>query len=202
MAKNGKAKTKAKAETKPKAKSKKGRRPEGGLGLRDDERQALHFRHVREFEAAQAIKKAADNDFKSVKDRIKDEGGSIGAIELTLKLRTEEGQEAFKAMMAEQAEVAKWNGVGVQIELFGKDADPIYEDGKRAAMNDEPAKPPGHLAQKAQQRWLSGHADGRVALNATRAENFHRPDPASIGEVAADLVSRLGDQPPAEQLAH
>lgn len=205
MAKNGKAKTKAEAKTKAKTAKPtkaKGRHPDGGLGLREDERQALHFRHVREFEASQAEKKRVDSDFKSVKDRIKEEGGSISAIELTLKLRTEEGQAAFKAAMAEQAEVARRNGVGVQVEMFGKDVDPIHEDGKRAAMNDEPCKPPAHLAQKAAQRWIGGHAEGRVALNTMRAENFRKPEVSTIGEATADLVSKLGDQPSADQLAH
>lgn len=190
---------------KPKTTRKKGgRRPEGGMGLRDDERQALHFRHVKEFEAAQDVKKQGDKDFKSVKDRIKEEGGSIKAIELTLALRTEEGQQAFQARIAEEAEVAKWNGVGVQLQMFASASeDVIFEDGKRAAMQDEKAKPPGHLGDKAQQRWLAGHSAGRIALNTTRAEGF-KPLGEVVGDLAekAGIAASLGTQAPSYQEAH
>jgi hypothetical protein len=184
---NGPANGKAAKKT-----SKGGRRPKGGLGLRDDERQALHFRHVREFETSLTKKKDADGAHKKVKDKIKEEGGSIKAIELTLALRTEEGQQAFQSRMAEEVEVAKWNGVGVQLGLFGeKGADAIFEEGKRAAMQDQPAKAPSHLGAKAQQRWLAGHAEGRTALNTTRAGGFR-----SLGETVKDMVPpAVGDQP-------
>ena len=189
---NGRAKN-GHAKEKPETKGKGGRRPKGGLGLRDDERQALHFRHVKEFEASLLKENDAKKAHKKIKDRIKEEGGSIKALELTLALRTEDGQQAFQASMAEQVEIAKWNGVGVQLGMFSEQAsnDAIYEDGKRAAMQDEPAKPPSHLSQKPAQRWLAGFNAGRTALNVTRAGGFKK-----LGDVAKDMLPPpVGDQP-------
>ena len=155
--------------------------------LSDDELQALHFRHVGEYEKALEAKKGADAEMKNVGKRIKSEGGTVKAVKLTILLRTEEGQAAFHADIAEQMRVAEWNGIGVQTEMFGAataDRDPIFEDGKRAAMQDEPCKPPEHLAHKAAQRWIAGHGAGRVATNAQRAtDGFHK-----FGDVAADIM--------------
>lgn len=136
--------------------------------LTDDERQALHFRHVKEWEKALGAKKAADAEMKNVGKRIKSEGGDVKLCKLTVELRTEEGTTEFRERMAREAEVANWNGVGVQIDLFGDAREPAadraYSNGKRAGMNGEPARPPHSPETEQYREWMRGHGDGNEAL--------------------------------------
>jgi len=139
--------------------------------LTDEQRQALHLnQHVPAYAKALEVKKKADADLKNVAKLIKAEGGSVSAVKLTLALRTPEGEAAFRAKLAEEHEVAIWNGVGVQIDLFADERQPsedkAYEAGKRAGMSGETAKPPHDPSTPQARRWLEGHADGQAVVSA------------------------------------
>jgi hypothetical protein len=155
--------------------------------VNDEQRQAIHFRHVKEYERDLVLKNNADSRLKATAERIKKEGGVIKMIKLAIAFNTEEGERAFQMRIAQEAEVARWHGVGVQLDLFGKQkqtpAEKHFEDGKRAALNDQPAKPPEYLSQRDAEHWLNGHTEGRKALNVERAQGF-KP----LGEIAGGLV--------------
>lgn len=140
-------------------------------GLSDAQRQALHLgQHVPAYSKALEVKKKADADFKNVCKLIKSEGGSVKAVKLTLELRTPEGEAAFRARVAEETEVAIWNGVGIQVDMFADQLQPsedkAFEAGKRAGMSGESAKPPHDPSTKQHTRWLDGHAEGQAILSA------------------------------------
>lgn len=152
--------------------------------LNDAERQALHFRHVKEYEGALAVKKKGDADLKNCAKRIKAEGGSVKAIKLSIELATPEGESAFRARLAEQQEVAAWNGVGIQVDMFADERQPAedraFEEGKRAGMKGEDRKPPYDPSVPQHQKWLEGYGEGNAVL---ASEGFKRLTP--VEQVAA-----------------
>lgn len=150
----------------PKKEAKEGHNLEG---LSDAERQALHLsQHVPAYAKALEVKKKADADLKNVCKLIKAEGGSVTAVKLTIALRTPEGEAAFRARLAEEQEVALWNGVGVQIDLFADAREPAedkaFAAGKRAGLAGETAKPPHDPSVPQYARWMEGHAEGQAIV--------------------------------------
>lgn len=191
MAKNGKGRPggTSKPKTNKNGKEPPVRKPKKTVeAVTDEQRQAKHFQHLKDYERDLTLKKSADARLKATEERIKKEGGVVKMIKLAVALKTEEGELAFQTRIAQEAEIARWHGVGIQLDLFGKQkksvAEKHFEDGKRAALNDDPAKPPEYLGQKEAQHWLSGHAEGRKTLNVDRATTGFKP----IGEVATDLI--------------
>lgn len=173
--KTGKAKT-GKAKTTAKAKAPKAEKPTAAT-LSDQERQKLLFKHKRILKPLLAYKKEANDDVREAYEIAKKEGITRKQIELAIALENAEGVEAMKTDLAWMADVARWSGVAKQLDLFGAKDDTtkserLFEDGRIAALNDQPAKPPDHLAQKDAQVWLDGHAAGRTSLNETRASGF------------------------------
>lgn len=205
--KNGKAKSGSKSYGKEK-KPRKARAPKPTAeALSDQERQKQAFALSRELAVADAEKKEAADNRKSVTDKIKATGFTVKQIELLNELKTGEGQETFKIFAAQTAEVVRWSGVGVQLGLFGdpreSKADKLFEDGKRAAFDDQPARPPDQLSQKDAQRWLAGHAEGRTLLNSDRASGF-KPMSDVVANLAekAGIAGALGTEPPTHQEVH
>ena len=146
--------------------------------LNDDQQQVLFFQHKRKIKELTARKKIAADALSEAFALAKAEGISKKSLELALQLETDEGKAKLEAERAEQERVARWMGepLGTQGDLVG---DVQFDAGKRAAMNDEPARPPSQLAQRDHQRWLEGHAAGVQLMNAQRAGGF----------------KKLGDQP-------
>lgn len=183
---NGKARGKPKANDTAKKPRVKKEKPTVEA-LTDVQRQHKHFEHVKAYENADAVKKRADKGLAQVKKLIEAEGGSVKAVKLAIELKSDKGEKTFNVRLAEMAEVCRWNGVGIQLDLFGKQkksvAEHFREAGKRAALNDEARKPPDSLGQKDADVWMQGFDEGRTALNAERAQGFK-----SVGEVAADLI--------------
>jgi hypothetical protein len=158
--------------------------------LTAEERQALHFRHTREYESALQVKKDAASAFLAVTRRIKAEGGKVSQIKISIALKTPEGEEAFLAEMSERAEVAQWNGVGVQMALFGGDGEedrtPLIErsraEGKRAGMRGDPRRAP--YQGEAEQEWLAGHAEGQEILVSTNMKRGASADEIQLDDAA------------------
>jgi uncharacterized protein (UPF0335 family) len=155
----------------------------------DDADKALHFVHLRDYEKALAEKKKADADFKNITKRIKAEGGSVDAIKLTIQLRGQEGEKAFKETMEQMLRVARWNGlpIGTQTSLFDEDRRPIEEralnEGKTAGMRGENPSvpnvyPPDSPAGKA---WMEGWHEGQKAIF-----NIQRPATSQLLRPEAD----------------
>ena len=164
--------------------------------LSDQQQQALMFSYKRKLKPLLAAEKEAKAAVTKQYELAKKEGITKKELELAIALETEEGIEKEKRELANKHRIARWMGVGKQLELFdGKEihAERIFEDGRRAGLDDWPARPPAHLGQKDQQTWLEGHATGRTALNAMRATKFKAlaGDAVPVGEAAAKVVEQV-----------
>ena len=138
----------------------------------------LFFQHKRKIKELTATAEIAKKALREAYGLAKAEGISKKELELALELETDEGKAKLEAERQRQERVARWMGepLGSQGDLVG---DAHFDAGKRAAMNDEPARVPKHLAQRDAQRWLAGHAEGVQLINKQRAGGF----------------KKLGDQP-------
>lgn len=146
--------------------------------LNDDQLLVLFFQHKRKVKELEATLRVAKDALAQGYKLAAAEGISKKELKLAIELETDEGKAKLEAERGRQERVARWMGepLGTQRDLVG---DVQFDAGKRAAMNDEPARPPSQLAQRDHQRWLEGHAAGVQIMNAQRASGF----------------KKLGDQP-------
>lgn len=160
--------------------------------LSDQERQRLLFAHRRKLKPLLAAKRNADDAVRKAFELAKKEGIPKKELDLAIRLETEDGVDAVRGQIEQMLRIDRWVGaeIGVQLEMFAKQdsRERNFEDGRRAALDDKPAKPPGHLSQQAEKHWLDGHAEGVKQISVSRAEGF-RP----LGTVAADMI---GTEPP------
>lgn len=176
---------------------------EAGVGhnsvkeLSGEERQALHYRHVKEYELSLSAFKAAQADLRQVGKRVKAGGGSVAAIKLTLALRTPEGEEAFRARMAEETEIAYWSGVGVQLSMFDEAMvpadDKAYEAGKRHGLAGERPNNPYHHTLSQHAKYDSGYRDGnevlaRASFNVKPSEDLPKGSSSKAAESFDDAI--------------
>jgi hypothetical protein len=161
----GKAKSKAKA-AKPTAEQ-----------LSDQEAKSRLLKHRKGLmpliEAKKAASKAVTDAFKKAEA----DGVSRVALKHAILLATPEGREKLATAFELEMTVERWlgNPLGHQSDMgFPKQSqsDKAFDEGYRAAMNDEPCKPPSNLAQPTAQRWMAGHHKGMAELNAARASEF------------------------------
>lgn len=138
--------------------------------LTEQERQALHYRHCREYEVALAAKKKTDADFKNCGKRIKAEHDSVAKVKKTLEARSPEGEAKLKAEITETAEVLRWSGVlvGENKDMFPEDRTPAVErafaEGRRAGLDGQVAKPPHDPSTPQHMHWMNGWQEGQGAL--------------------------------------
>lgn len=138
--------------------------------LTEGERQALHYRHCREYEVALAAKKKSDAEIKNVGKRIKAEHDSVAKVKKTIEARSPEGEAKLKAEIAETAEVLRWSGVSVgeTAELFPEDRTPGVDraraEGRRAGLDGQAAKPPHDPSVPQYGAWMDGWQDGQGEL--------------------------------------
>jgi len=164
--------------------------------LSDQQRQALLFARKRKLKPLLEDEKQAKAAVTKQYELAKKEGIPKKDLKLAIALESEDGIEAAKLDIERTNRIARWMGVGKQLELFsGKEiaAERHYEDGRRAALDDQPARAPMHLAQKDAQHWLEGHATGRTALNAMRATQFKALAGVAVpvGEAASKVVDQI-----------
>lgn len=174
----------------------------GHNALSDEDEKRLHQRHVSEYESALTVKKTADADLKNVAKRIKAEGGSVASVKRTIALRTPEGEAAFKAEMAEMAKLARWSGVGIQLDLL-EVAEPNsidraalegLEDG-RAARSLRTDYAPGTPEYDAyMESWHKGQAENGAGIKAPATAPARADD--SFDEVIDDAGDGDGDVRP------
>lgn len=166
-----------KRKTKEKASSKPSATTSAPSTMDDDDLQVLFFQHKNSYVAALAKKKKADADFKNAcklaKSELKSSGmaDAVDRIKLAILLETDEGDASLKERLENELRVARWMGtsVGTQFSLFdGPDRTPAvdraFDDGKRAGLSGEPAKPPHSPDTEQYRRWMAGHSEGNTAL--------------------------------------
>lgn len=159
--------------------------------LNDDERHALHLRHVREYQVGLAAKKKADAELKNVGKRIKAEGDSVAKVKKTILAQTPEGEAELRAEMEETLQVLRWSGVhtGETKDMFPDDRTPAVDraraEGKRAGMDGQACSPNYDPSVPQHAAWIEGWQEGQAILASAFAKK-PEPDPLS-GETAADL---------------
>jgi hypothetical protein len=162
--------------------------------LSDTDRQRLLLAHKRKLKPLLLTETAAKKAVSNAYELAKKEGITKKELQLAFLLDTDEGAEKVKLQMQQILNVDRWVGgeLGEQLEMFPKPSVMVkaYADGKRAALEDEPARPPESLSQNAANEWLAGHAAGREALNVSRAEGF-KPLASVVREV---MPAPIGDQ--------
>lgn len=182
---------KAKAKAKPEKKKATGAAKPSAEQMSDQTRQTLLFQHKRKLKPLLAAEKMAKDAVRKQYEIAKKEGITKKEIEIAFLLETEEGQEKVKAQVQRILDVDRWMGkeIGTQLDMFTKEssAERHFDEGKRAALDDQPCKPPSHLSQAASQHWMDGHAKGRELLNVQRAEGF-RP----LSDVVGGIVPPNG----------
>lgn len=206
--KSGKVVAKNGGKDKTERKRKNGSSPKPSAAqLSDQERQALLFTHVRKIKPLLAAKKDSADAVTQAFELAKAEGIPRKEIELKIAFETGEGIDKVKADLERIERVARWSGVGKQLEMFTDQAaketvkQRHYEDGRRAALNDEPPKPPDHLHHSDAQAWLDGHAAGRNTLNSQRVQFGIKPaadggaEMMPLGDAASAATSHLGTEP-------
>lgn len=184
----------AKGKTERKKKSGNGHTKPTAEQQSDQQRQALLFSHKRKIVPLLEAEKAAKAAVQKAYEFAKAEGVPKKEIKLLIQLGSEEGIEAIKNEVERTHRIARWLGIGKQLDLFGEKetlSQRHFEDGRRAALNDQPAKPPLHLVSKDQQTWLEGHAAGRQTLNTQRIQTGFK----TLGEAAGGVVPERAADP-------
>jgi hypothetical protein len=161
--------------------------------LTDEQMQALFFQHKRRYEAALAVKKKSDADFKQACKLAKSEVGddAVERIKYAIELETDEGEAKLKARMERQAEVARWMGlpIGAQGGLFEVDRIPAddraHGEGKRAGMEAKERRSPYDPATSQARSWMDGYDAGQE-VNRSLLQDSLKPLSAKEDEPAAD----------------
>ena len=180
-AKKAKSKTKSTSPEKPSAEK-----------LSDMDRQRLLMDHKRRIKPLIAAAKEAQSDLRDGFELAKSEGITKKMIEMAILLETEEGQKKVLGQFQWMIDVDRWSGkaIGTQLELFDKQSpkEAAFEQGRIAALNNEPRRAPTHLSDANAQHWMEGHQSGTAQVNKSRDESLSGFK--KLGDVAP-----IGDQP-------
>lgn len=176
--------------------------------LTDDEQRALMLQHKKAYEAALAVKKAADADFKNTCKRAKAEcgKGAVADIKDAIALEAPGGKMALEAEIARQHRVARWMGlpVGAEPIMFEmvdrrQAIDIAYDNGKAAGMAGNDMRSPHDPSVPQYQRWLEGWHDGQeIILSALGKVAQPAPSEAKNGEDTSDPPFAAPAEPPTE----
>lgn len=139
--------------------------------LTDDERRALLFQHVKTYEQRLEAKKKADADLKNACKVAKAELGkdAMADIKDVIALKSPEGEAALKAEIDRKLRIARFMNAPVGHQFtFADDmrpaTDKAYDEGKRAGLDGEPAKPPHDPSVPQYASWMEGWHAGQAVL--------------------------------------
>lgn len=176
--------------------------------LTDDERHALHLRHVREYQVGLAAKKKADAELKNVGKRIKAEGDSVAKVKKTIQAQTPEGEAELRAEMEETLQVLRWSGVhtGDTKDMFPDDRTPAVDraraEGRRAGMDGQACSPNYDTSVPQHQAWIEGWQEGQGILASAFAKKPDVPADAPVDLAAAEAADSLADEAAEGATAH
>jgi hypothetical protein len=173
-------------KTEPKKKKDNGN---GHHPIVSDEIQQQHFTRIyTNYSICKSRLKDATSDLnKMCKAAEKEYSITKLELEIAYKLAADDGEEKAKSLITTMLKVARWRAypLGTQMELFTKKSedDPLYEEGKLAAMQGDARKPPLHYSQSPRlaNRWMEGWDHGNTVRNKT------------LQDAAADAFRPLGD---------
>lgn len=177
-------------------------------GLTDDQMQKLFQNHLRQYEKALEVKKAAAVAFLNVCKLAKSEGTKIEDIKTAILLKSEEGNAVLQARVEAELRVARWMGapVGSQFEMFADtDRTPSDEkaeaEGKRdglAGRDFSNAYKPG---SRLYESYRSGYDEGqKVNIAGIRQKDGEEFDRTNHDQAAADEAHSLPDPTIAETI--
>lgn len=192
------AKPKARKEKTPKTPKASKPRPTQEQ-ITEDQLKVLFFQYKRKLKPLLVAEANAKDAVRKLYEQAKKEGVTKKELELAIKLESDEGEEKIGAEVSRTLRIARWMGatLGTQLEMFEQSsAEKDFEDGKRAALDDQIRKPPAHLSQAAEQRWLAGYAEGVTQVNKTRESGF-KP----LGDVALGVVADAAGAEAVDSLA-
>lgn len=169
--------------------------------ISDEQQQERLLYYRRRLTPLIAAHKNAGSAVSTAFEMAKKEGITRKDIMLAIQLESEEGETTAKLELERTLRVIRHVGseIAEQLDLFAKQSvqERAYEDGRRTALDDRPARPPEHLSQQAAQSWLTGHAEGRQALNAQRLGGF-KPLGEVVPALGGSKIPPAGDDfPPA-----
>lgn len=172
--------------------------------LSDMDRQRLLLDHKRRIKPLIEAQKEASSDLREAYELAKGEGITKKMIELAILLETEEGRVKVLGQWQGMIDVDRWCGkaVGTQLEFWDKPApkEAAFEQGRIAALNQEPRRPPTHLSDAMAQHWMEGHASGTAQDNKARtAQTFGGFN--KLGTAAAEAVDSLAQEPQQQEAA-
>ncbi len=185
-----------KAKIKPKAKAKTKPAPMTLEKMSFQDQQRLLNNHVSKLIPALADQKAAKADADKLYKLAEKDGFPKKQIDLAIACRNDEAKaqrhidEQKRSIVT--LKMMRFKAVD-QLELFAKEnsAEQAYEDGRLAALQDEPARAPTHLPTNAANKWLEGHAAGVRQISMSRAAEMTGPRPAVA-------LAPIGDAPPTD----
>ena len=144
--------------------------------LDDDELRALAFQHREKYRRALEKKKTADAEFKNVCKQAKSEigAGAVDIIKDLIALEEPDGEERMREKLQRQADALRWAGLplGTQIDFDLREPDRTpgidraFDEGKRASMSNQPAKPPYDPSSPQYRAFLDGYAEHQKTLAA------------------------------------
>lgn len=164
--------------------------------LTDQERQKLLFSHKRKIKPLLEAEKLAKGAVTKAYELAKKEGIPKSELKLAIAYETEDGEEKQGKEIERILRIARWMNVplGSQFEMFSngkkvKPSEKYFEDGRIAALDDQPRKPPSHIVDNMTVHWFEGYDVGRKAMNIERvATGF-----MTLGEVATSVVPTNGN---------
>lgn len=161
--------------------------------LTEDEKRALLFQHKGLYEKALAEKKAADAKLKNVCKLAKSElgKGAVDDIKDAIALDQPEGEAAHRAEIERKLRIARWMGASVGTQFsFAEDMTPAtdraYEDGKRAGLKGEAARPPHDPSVPQYGKWMEGWHAGQGVLASDFRKKIDTPVEAAPPPNGAD----------------
>lgn len=185
-------KTITKTKPKPKTKSAQSAKPSAEQ-LSDMDRQRLMLDHKRRIKPLIEAKKEADSDLREAYELAKAEGITKKQIEIAILLETDEGRTKVLGQFQTMIDVDRWMGksIGTQLELFDKQSPSAaaFEQGRIAALQNEPRRPPSHLNDTGAKHWMEGHQSGTAQVN--KARNDSLTGFTKIGDAASEAVDSL-----------
>lgn len=187
-------KSKARSKAKPQAVSAKPTAEQ----LSDMDRQRLLMDHKRRIKPLIAAAKEAASDLREAYELAKAEGVPKKQIEMAILLETEEGRTKVLGTFQSMIDVDRWMGksIGTQLDMFDKQSpkEAAFEQGRIAALNNEPRRAPTHLSDANATHWMEGHQSGTAQVNKSRNDALNGFKP--LGSVVP-----IGDQEATHQEA-
>ena len=139
--------------------------------LSDEQRRYLFVQQLEKLEELIAVQRAALADVRNQRKLMKTDGFSPVRVNYALELRSKAPDEMLERER-ERLQTAAWlvHDVGYQANLFDdyQDRTPAveraYDEGKIAAYESKPCRPPYDASTEQGQRWINGHRDAQANI--------------------------------------